>query len=74
VESSTGGGIYPVGLPISSTGGGRATETGGTASEEVAGRASGDDPRVSSAAAISPRGDSIMGLGVITGRGFGAGA
>ena len=41
LESMTGGGIYPVGLCVSSTVGGR---VGGTISGEVIGLASGDGP------------------------------
>ena len=44
VESMTGGGIYPVGLCVSSTGGGR---VGGTTSGGVIGLASGDGPAAS---------------------------
>ena len=44
VESMTGGGIYPVGLSVSSTGGGR---VGGTTSEEEIGWVSEDGPTVS---------------------------
>jgi hypothetical protein len=53
VESMTGGGIYPVGLCVSSTGGGRAT------SGEVIGWASGDGPTDSCELLLWPFGGGI---------------